>query len=273
MECCSVIAAPESSPSIASGRPDQRAFLAASALLFIAAADLTSSWSASMAHGMPMPGGWTMTMVWMPIRGETWAHAAERFLVMWFVMMVAMMLPSLVPTLWRYRIAIAGLPKARVDRLTAIVAGGYFCAWTLLGLAIFPIGIAVASLEMHVPTFARAVPVAAGVVAVAAGALQFTAWKAGHLARCRTMLSRDVPATNAAALWGGFYLGGRCIQACAGLMAILIVVGLMDLRTMAVVTAAITVERVAPTGDRIARTIGGIAVVTGLLVMAGSAQL
>jgi predicted metal-binding membrane protein len=41
-----------------------------------------------------------------------------------------------------------------------------------------------------------------------------------------------------------------------GLVAILLVIGVMDLRAMAVVAAAITVERLAPAGERVARAIG-----------------
>jgi predicted metal-binding membrane protein len=46
---------------------------------------------------------WTMSMAWMRIRGQTWPGAAASFLGMRVVMMVAMMLPSLVPMLWRFR--------------------------------------------------------------------------------------------------------------------------------------------------------------------------
>jgi predicted metal-binding membrane protein len=52
---------------------------------------------------MPMPGGWTMSIAWMRMPGQTWPGAVASFLGMWVVMMVAMMLPSLVPMLWRYR--------------------------------------------------------------------------------------------------------------------------------------------------------------------------
>jgi len=74
----------------------QRAFLGVSALLFAATAALTIVWRASMsAMGeMPMPGGWTMSMAWMPMCGQTWPGATASFLDMWVVMMVAMMLPS-----------------------------------------------------------------------------------------------------------------------------------------------------------------------------------
>jgi hypothetical protein len=39
-------------------------------------------------------------------------------------------------------------------------------------------------------------------------------------------------------------------------MGILLVIGVMDLRAMAVATAAITVERLAPDGERVVRATG-----------------
>jgi predicted metal-binding membrane protein len=47
----------------------------------------------------------------------------------------------------------------------------------------------------------------------------------------------------------------------------------MDLRAMAVVTAAITVERHAPAGERVARAIGAVVVGAGLLLIARAAGL
>src|SRR6202043_3981880 len=91
-----------------SEQTSQRFFFCISALLFVASAALTIVCSASMsAMGeMPMPGGWTMSMAWMRMPGQTWPGAAASFLGMWVVMMAAMMLPSLVPMLWRYRQAV-----------------------------------------------------------------------------------------------------------------------------------------------------------------------
>jgi predicted metal-binding membrane protein len=56
-------------------------------------------------------------------------------------------------------------------------------------------------------------------------------------------------------------------------MAILLVIGVMDLRAMAVVTAAITIERLAPAGERVARAIGAVVVGAGLLLIAQAAGL
>src|SRR5580704_5369231 len=112
-------------------RTSQQAFFGTSALLFVTSATLTTVWCGSMAAmgEMPMPGGWTMSMAWMRMSGQTWPGAAASFLSMWSVMMVAMMLPSLVPMLWRYRQAVARMGETRLSRLTALVGVGYFFVW------------------------------------------------------------------------------------------------------------------------------------------------
>ncbi|HZY03037.1 MAG TPA: DUF2182 domain-containing protein, partial [Anaeromyxobacteraceae bacterium] len=129
---------------MASERASQKAFLGVSALLFAASAAGTVAWCASMsAMGeMPMPGGWTMSMAWMRMPGQTWPGAAASFLGMWAVMMVAMMLPSLIPMLWRYRQAVGGAGATRLGRLTALVGAAYFLVWTAFGLAAYPLGVA-----------------------------------------------------------------------------------------------------------------------------------
>src|SRR6266853_428005 len=92
----------EISRRMVSERASQRAFFGVSALLFAASAAVTIAWCASMSAmgGMPMPGGWTMSMAWMRTPGQTWPGAAASFLVIWVLMMVAMMLPSWMPMLW-----------------------------------------------------------------------------------------------------------------------------------------------------------------------------
>src|SRR5436309_10077934 len=117
----------------------------------------------------------------MSMSGQPWLGAAASFLGMWVVMMVAMMLPSLVPMLWRYRLAVGRTGETRLGWLTALVCVGYFFVWTMFGMAAFPLGVALAAVEMQQPALARAVP---GVVVLMAGSLQLTAWKARHLAFC-----------------------------------------------------------------------------------------
>jgi predicted metal-binding membrane protein len=207
--------------------------------------------------------------------GQTWPGAAASFLGMWVVMMVAMMLPSLVPMLWRYRQAVVLSAETRLGRLTALVGLGYLFVWTAFGMATFPLGVALAAIEMQQPSLARAVPIAVGVVVLIAGFLQLTAWKARQLTCCRESPGpgRTLPADAGTAWRHGLRLGLRCSYCCAGLMAVLLVIGVMDLRAMAVVGAAITVERLAPAGERVARAIGVVVVGAGLLLIAQAAGL
>lgn len=252
-------------------RVSQRAFIGVSSLLFTASAAITILWCASMSTmgGMEMPGGWTMSMAWMRMPGQTWAGAAASFLGMWVVMMVAMMLPSLVPMLWRYRQAVSRTANTRLGWLTALVGAGYFFVWTLLGLAAFPLGVAFAGISMQLPTLARIVPIAVSTVVLIGGALQLTAWKKHHLSCCReTPRCGCEFGADAGSAWRhGLRLGLHCSYCCAGLTSILLVVGVMDLRAMAVVTAAITAERLAPAGERVARAIGIALVGSGLALL------
>jgi len=256
-------------------RTSPQVFFGTSALLFVASAALTTVWCDSMSAlgEMTMPGGWTMSMAWMPMPGQSWWGAAASFVGMWIVMMVAMMLPSLVPTLWRYRGAVGRAGEMRLNWLTALVGIGYFFVWAVCGVAVFPMGAALVEIEMQQPALARVVPIAVGVVVVIAGALQFSAWKAHHLASCREAPGRGgILSADAGAAWRhGLRLGLHCTYGCAGITAILLVIGVMDLRVMVLVTTAITAERIAANGERVARAIGIVMVGIGLLLISRAA--
>jgi predicted metal-binding membrane protein len=255
-----------------SERTSQRAFASVSALLFATSAALTIVWCGPMSamRGMPMPGGWTMSMVWMRMPGQTWPEAAASFIGMWVVMMVAMMLPSLAPMLWRYRQAVGWRDEPCIGRLTMLAGLGYFFVWTLFGLAVFPLGVVLAAVEMEQPALARAVPVAVAVVIFISGAVQLTAWKARHLACCRETPARGctLPADAGTAWRQGLRFGLHCGLSCANLTAILLAVGVMDVHAMAVVMAAITAERLPPAGERGACAIGAVIVGVGLFLIA-----
>ena len=247
-----------------------RAFLGAATLLFAACTTVTVVWCASMSAlgGMPMPGDWTMSMAWMRMPGQTWLGAAASFLAMWAVMMVAMMLPSLVPMLWRYRQAVGTAGTAHLSRLTALVGAGYFSIWAVFGMFAFPLGVTLVRVVMRLPAVARAVPIAVGWVVLIAGLLQFTAWKARQLGCCRETpgQGRGLPGDAVTAWRYGTRLGLHCCYCCCGLTASLLVIGVMDLRAMAVTTAAVNVERLA--GERAARAIGAAVMGAGLVLIA-----
>lgn len=261
-------------PRTAFDRASRYAFAGGLVMLFVsAAATVIRGASMSATDEIPMPGGWTMSMAWLPMPGQTWADAGASFLGMWVVMTVAMMLPSVGPVLWRYRQSVAGTGRTNPALLSAIVGVGYLVVWTVVGMAVFPLGVALAAVEMVQPALARATPIAAALVVLLAGAVQLTAWKARHLAACRHVPARGrTMRADAGAAWRyGLDVGLHCARCCANLMAIVMVVGVMDLRAMAVVGTAITLERLAPAGDRVARATGFVLVGGGLLLIARAA--
>ncbi|HEU6451226.1 MAG TPA: DUF2182 domain-containing protein [Gemmatimonadaceae bacterium] len=211
----------------------------------------------------------SMPMSPMPMAGESWLGAAASFIGMWLVMMAAMMLPSLVPELWRYREAVGRTGGVRPGRLTALAGAGYFTVWAVVGVIVYALGIALAALTTRHPVLEGAAPVAGGSVISIAGVYQFTRWKARHLACCRAVpgLGQKLHASSGAAWRHGLLHGLHCASGCAGLTAILLVIGMMDPRAMTAVAAAITAERLAPAGERVARIIGMAAIVVGLVFL------
>lgn len=216
-----------------------------------------------------------MATMWMPMPGQTWPDAAASFLVMWVGMMAAMMLPSLGAMLLAYCRAVGAIGTTRLARLGTIVCAGYFSVWTAVGLGAFPLGAALAGLQMRMATLARISPFLAGVVVLLAGAVQLSAWKARHLARCRAMPADAAtrPADARTAFRHGVHLGVHCCCSCAGLMAVLLVAGITDLRMMALVTVAIAIERLTPGRVRVARPIGIAVVCAGTFLIARAAGL
>jgi predicted metal-binding membrane protein len=69
------------------------------------------------------------------------------------------------------------------------------------------------------------------------------------------------------------HFGLHCGLSCANLTAILLVVGVMDLRAMAAITTAISAERLAPAGEHVARAIGFVVAGAGLILISRATGL
>ena len=224
--------------------------------------------------GMHLHHGAAASMGGSAIGAGTLSGAAASFLGMWVVMTVAMMLPSIAPTLWRYRLSLAGAGVTRAHALTALAGTAYLAVWTGAGLLVFLLGLAISAAQSHWPGVVRVAPIAAGAVVLVAGSIQLTAWKARRLARCREVPPARVARTTVAGAWThGLRLGRDCGLSCAGAMASVLALGLMDMRAMAIATVAITAERLAPAGERVARAIGLGAIVAGAVLVARAVGL
>ncbi|WP_245964859.1 DUF2182 domain-containing protein [Trinickia dinghuensis] len=217
----------------------------------------------------PMPGGWSISTIWMPVCGQTWLGAAASFVRMWMLMMAAMMLPSSAPELRRlWERACTARPISAVGP-ALLTAACYLSWWAAAGTIVFAVGNALATHLPHAASLARLAPLSSAILAVTAGVVQFTSWKRRRIACCGRALSHDpTHALGAgAACRLGFRLalhGGCC---CVNLMAVLLVIGIMNLPAMAALTAAMTVERLAPARWHADRGIGIAVVATGLCMI------
>lgn len=254
---------------VAADRRRESAVYWAGVAVFAAAAALTVYFNRSMTGGMAMPGGWTMSMTWMPMGG--WLASGVMFAAMWVAMMVAMMLPSTLPMLLLYRRAQRFRREAHLGLLCWLVGSGYFLVWLLFGMVAFAAGAMIARAAMQSGTFSRAIPLASGVALVVAGIYQLTPWKSACLRHCRDpllLLAGHVQGGWRGALRLGLHHGAFCAACCWALMLIQLVLGVMSLVVMAVVAVVIALEKLLPRGLLVARLTGAAAIATGLFVAA-----
>ena len=231
-------------------------FIAICVLAFAASVALTAYFCGSMCSEMEMPGGWTMSMMWMPMGNQSWFASATTFLFMWLAMMVAMMLPSALPTFLRLRRQWGSL---------CYIASGYFAIWLAAGVGIYSLGAAFAVVATRSELFSRAVPWLLGASLIAAGAVQFTRWKMTHLLRCRSPFGCGISCLNHET---SFRLGCRqgvaCCLCCAGPMTIQLALGIMNPLVMIVVAMIIAAEKLLRRPEVIARIVGLSAIVAGV---------
>jgi predicted metal-binding membrane protein len=223
-------------------------FYALSASAFLASVVATVRLCRSMSGGMDMPGGWTMSMAWMKMPGQSWSGASWMFAQMWFVMMVAMMTPSLVPMLTRYRQTLRREADGAVSMATLRAAIAYFAVWQAVGVMAYALGVAFASFTMRSASLSRLVPALTGVALILSGIVQLSHWKQAKLEHCRDPIAcTEQHRAPSAGGWGhGLQLGACCGACCSGFMLALLVLGSMDLLVMTIVALAITGERLLP---------------------------
>jgi predicted metal-binding membrane protein len=212
-----------------------------------------------MSHSsMQGEAGWSTTV-------QTNLH----FLANWQIMIVAMMLPSVLPVAKLFNQVSESASDRRSAQFFFILS--YFTIWTAFALGLVavswftPIVVHTIThlqhqLEWHVPSSQTL----HGWTLVAVGLFQFTPMKRNCLKGCRSAAMVIAQYYQPGAM-GGWRLGTQhglyCLGCCWALMASMVVVGMGNLKFMLVLTAVMTLERVWKYGQRVA-TVTGVGLIT-----------
>ena len=215
----------------------------------------------------------TEVLTWMPPMGNMWA-LTDFFLLfmMWAVMMIAMMTPSILPMLMLYttlnaRKRVQGQESAS----TMILLAGYLSSWVLFSLFItFP------QYFLHTNGFLNMMmePIhayLAAFVLVLAGIYQFTPYKDACLNVCQSPLSfltNNWQDGNLGAFIIGYKHGFYCVGCCWALMLTLFALGVMNIIWVIVLTVFVLFEKVSYNYPLIyRRVVGAFLIMWGLVLV------
>ncbi len=194
---------------------------------------------------------------------------------MWWVMMIAMMLPSIAPMVLLHSALVRQIGRQENIALVSMsFLAGYLVVWG--GFALF------ATAAQWVTEWAGLVSptmmtlidsIPGGIVLIAAGAFQFTPLKETCLEHCRSpvkFLTQRRQAGTHGAFRMGLEHGTFCVACCWFLMALLFVGGIMNLYWIVGLTAFVALERLTPFGPTLSRLAGAILVAWGVFVVISS---
>ena len=196
---------------------------------------------------------------------------------MWAVMMVGMMMPSAAPIILVYaRVGRQAAISAKPFAATGWFAAGYLLAWTGFALIATAVQWALDRAALLDPTMTNVSNVLGGLVLIVVGAYQWTSVKDVCLTKCQSPFLfiqqyGGFRSDIAGSLVLGLRHGAYCVGCCWVLMALLFVVGVMNVLWMALLALLILLEKIAAIGRLIARVAGVGFVIAGVwLLLAGT---
>ena len=242
---------------------------------------------ARFPHPTRNPLAWSLTLLlaglaWIPTLQQTLGMLSMGmsgtmgmtllpFLFFWTVMMAAMMLPALAPTVSLQMMSIRQQTAYPVVWLMHTVAFllGYLLVWGLFGLPVFVFCLCIDHFMLSLPWLALGLGI---LLFVGAGFYQFTPQKKRALLHCNatmnscsTCQSGTTDVSIRAQLREGLRHGVSCLQCCGILMMVLIAVGLMNLWWMVILTVIIFLEKVWTRGHKLSSLLGFVLIFYGLL--------
>ena len=192
--------------------------------------------------------------------------------VMWTVMMIGMMTPSVAPVILLYaRVGRHAAANVFPFAATGWFAGGYFLAWTGFSALAAAAQVALHGAALLTPQMASASHLMAGMLLIVAGVYQWSPLKNTCLVQCRAPLlfiqrHGGFKADAAGSLALGLRHGLYCTGCCWAFMLLLFVGGVMNLLWVACLAVLVLLEKF-PAQDRVFSRITGLVLIAGGLLM------
>ncbi|MBR8642954.1 DUF2182 domain-containing protein [Streptomyces tuirus] len=246
-------------------RPVARPYRSGRGLL--PARDLAGAWILVVLIAVP---AWALTIGEardMGVEPGTMGMALALFLLLWVTMMAAMMLPSMAPVAitWVRGIGRRSSGWSRTARTVEFV-GGYLLVWTAFGLLAYAALAFTGGLVDDHPTAGRWI---GSVAFLLAGLYQLGPLKHVCLRHCRDPLSHLVRYAgfrrSARDLRVGVHHGAYCVGCCAGLMVVLVPLGVMNVAAMAGLALVIFMEKLWSRGPLLTGVVGAAFLVLAAL--------
>lgn len=189
-------------------------------------------------------------------------------LTMWLAMLLGMMLPGLAPMLSLYSRLLMAKGSDAIAPMAAFV-GAYLTIWSLFGLVASLLQLAIRQAEWI--DARRLSPSWTGALLLLSGVYQFSSIKHACLSKCRSPLAffiggwRDGPSGGAIM---GLQHGLHCLGCCWLMMLTMTAAGSMNLIWMALLSALMLAEKMAPWGVRLAQLSGITLIAAGGTLLA-----
>ena len=189
--------------------------------------------------------------------------------VMWMVMMVGMMAPSAAPMILMYaRVGRQGTIAGKPFAATGWFVAGYFLAWAGFSLAATLVQWGLDRTALLDNRMASANLLLGAIVLLAAGIYQWTPLKDTCLSHCQTpigflMSHGGFRSSVRGCLQLGLLHGTYCVGCCWILMALLFVVGVMNVLWIALLALLVLLEKLTPWGRLVARAAGVVCIAAG----------
>jgi predicted metal-binding membrane protein len=180
--------------------------------------------------------------------------------LMWWIMMIAMMLPSAAPMILLFATVNRRQRALNAPYVpTSVFASGYLAAWAGFSLLATLLQWLLDRSGFMTMAMASASDWLGAVLLVAAGVYQLTPLKHACLEHCRSpfaFISQHWQTGNSGAFRMGLRHGTYCVACCWAVMGLLFYAGVMNVAWIAGLAVFVLVEKLLPAGHRFGRISG-----------------